>query len=67
MSSSLNLTNIKTEVFNDIYLFEDNTYTSIRDIFLKKTDTNIVGGGNTETLQNNLNILEENLDVFSSC
>ena len=65
MSSSLSLTNIKTEICNDMYLIEDNTYTCIRNIFLKKTDANTVGGGNTETLQNNLDILEENFGVFS--
>lgn len=39
-SNSLNLTNVKTEIFNDIYLVENNNYTSIYDLFYNKNDGN---------------------------
>ena len=37
-SSSLNLTNTKTDIFNDIYLVRNNDYISVNDIFYAKDD-----------------------------
>ena len=48
--SSLNLTNIKTGIFNDIYIVENTGRTSIFDKFGTKTELSSLGGISTTTL-----------------
>ena len=48
--TSLNLTNFKTGIFNDIYMVENTGRTSIYDMFGSKTDVSNLGGISTTTL-----------------
>lgn len=48
--SALNLTNVKTGIFNDIFMVENTGRTSIYDIFGSKTDVSNLAGISTTTL-----------------
>ena len=48
--SALNLTNVKTGIFNDVFMVQNTGYSSVYDIFGSKTDVSNLGGTNTTTL-----------------
>ena len=48
--SALNLTNVKTGIFNDVFMVQNTGYSSVYDIFGSKTDISSLGGMNTTTL-----------------
>ncbi len=48
--SVLNLTNVKTGIFNDLFMVQNTGYSSIYNIFGSKIDISNLGGMNTTTL-----------------
>ena len=48
--SALNLTNVKTGIFNELFMVQNTGYSSIYNIFGSKTDVSNLGGMNTTTL-----------------
>ena len=50
--SSLNLTNVKTGIFNDLFMVQSTGYSSIYNIFGSKADISNLGGLDTTTLSN---------------
>ena len=48
--SALNLTNVKTGIFNDVFMIQNTGYSSVYDIFGSKTELSSLGGMNTTTL-----------------
>ena len=55
--TSLNLTNFKTGIFNDIYMVENTGRTSIYNMFGSKTDVSNLGGISTTTLTQIVNTI----------